>query len=127
MLIRPVTQPRPRRVSGFIELFAGLRWAIAATPVVIAAILFARSEFRPAGTTDKTKSADAPGIKANALQVDHSLVSTFDAVAELPGGQPVRYAGGHLASRGQPGPDLAGGQRCGGRWRSAQGWPSRPR
>ena len=31
------------------------------------------------------------GIKANAVQVDHSLLASFDAVAQMPDGEPVRF------------------------------------
>ena len=37
------------------------------------------------------QASDASGIKANAVQVDHSLVASFDTVAQLPGGEPVRF------------------------------------
>jgi len=87
---QPASRPEPRRSSGMIDFFLGLRWVMAATSVVVAAILFVRMETRPAAEARKSSPATVP-IKANAVQVDHALVSSFDAVAQLPDGEPVRF------------------------------------
>ena len=88
---RAVSRPKPRRISGLIDCFVWARWVMAATPVAAAVILFVRMELRPGAAPGKIGSAVSAGIKANAVQVDHALVSSFDAVAQLPGGEPVRF------------------------------------
>jgi hypothetical protein len=83
--------PKLRRVFGSVDWSLWLRWLIAATPVAVAAIVFVRLELRLGTGPGKISSAASVGIKANAIQVNHALVSSFDAVAELPGGEPVRF------------------------------------
>jgi hypothetical protein len=88
---QPMGRPKPRRISGLVDWFVWMRWVIAATPVVVAAIVFVRLESRSSNGPGKISSAASSGIKANAIQVNHALVSSFDAVAQLPGGEPVRF------------------------------------
>jgi hypothetical protein len=88
---QPIGRPEPGRISGWIGWFVWVRWVIAATPMAVAAILLVRSELRPNAGPGKISSAASATIKANAIQVDHALVSSFDAVAQLPGGEPVRF------------------------------------
>ena len=45
----------------------------------------------PAVTPDKTQLAEISGTSADAVQVGHSLLASFDEVAQLPGGEPVRF------------------------------------
>lgn len=65
----------------------GLAVAVPASAVMLIAWLGLRSVAMP----DKVKSSDASGIRADAVQVDHSLVASFDTVAQLPDGEPVRF------------------------------------
>jgi len=88
-------QPEVRREPrGFFERFgwvAGLRWAMVA-PVVIAVIccsIWVKSRV-DAGAA-KLVPADSLAVKPDIVRVNHALVSSFDAVAELPGGEPVRF------------------------------------
>ena len=85
------SRPEPRRGHRMIDIFMGLRWLVAATSVVVAAILFLRLESPPDSAARKSNSAASPANQANAVQVDHALVNSFDAVAELPSGEPVRF------------------------------------
>lgn len=87
----PVKRARPRKISWLAGWWAGWRWVMAATPVVLAAIIVLRMESRPGAGPGKISSAASPGMKINAVQVDHALVSSFDAVVQLPGGEPVRF------------------------------------
>jgi hypothetical protein len=77
---RPATPRRPRW-AGWFAGWRGLAWA---TPVALVCLIWLawRPPVAPAAT---------PGIKADAVQVDHSLTASFDAVAELPNGEPVRF------------------------------------
>lgn len=69
----------------WIDLFTGWRKLTVAAPVAVIILLWLA--FHP----ENNNSANASGIKANAVQVDHSLVASFDTVAQLPGGEPVRF------------------------------------
>ncbi len=63
-----------------------LRWLVpAAVPVIVAIIWRANL---PAGR--RLQTASAP-VKADDVQIDQQLVSTFDTVATLPSGEPVRF------------------------------------
>jgi len=89
--LQPASQPDTASLAGWFFRTARMRWLMAATPVLIAALVFVRLESRPVAVPGKLGSAGSPGIKANDVQVDHALVTSFDAVAELPGGEPVRF------------------------------------
>lgn len=84
---QPSTQPA---VPGFrwTDLFRGWRTLTVAAPA--AAVILLWLAFRPA-PKPSPMHLDATGIKANAVQVGHSLVASFDTVAQLPGGEPVRF------------------------------------
>lgn len=81
--------PAPRRALRWTDWFAGWRGLAPVAPA--AAVLLLWLAFRPATESGKAEAADSPGIKANAVQVDHSLVASFDAVARMPDGMPVRF------------------------------------
>jgi hypothetical protein len=68
-----------------------VRWAGAVALVVVVASLMWRS----GGTKPRPEAAKlipiaSHDLKADGVEVDQSLVSSFDAVAQLPGGEPVR-------------------------------------
>jgi hypothetical protein len=73
-----------------------LRLAIpAAAAVLLAAAIVWRSASpsKPGGTNSPSKSgitAVAP-LKADEVNIDQELVSSFDTVTRLPGGEPVRF------------------------------------
>ncbi len=56
-----------------------------------AAVLIAWLICSPAAGPGKAEASDSSGIKANAVQVGHSLLGSFDTVAKLPDGEPVRF------------------------------------
>jgi hypothetical protein len=88
-------RPASRSVPGWAAWLAGWRWALAAAPVAAAVMVFARMGARPERVPvtgpGKAFTAAPSGIKPNAVEFDHDLVSTYDAVAELPGGEAVRF------------------------------------
>jgi len=88
---QPASQPKLAGNAGFVVWFMELRWLFAATPVVIAAIVVTWLELSPGDNSDIFTPANLPGIKANDVRADHALVTSFEAVAELPGGEPVRF------------------------------------
>jgi hypothetical protein len=87
----PIAERRSlRRGFRWAEVFAGWR-GIAAAAASAAVILLVGLAWRPAAVPDKKKLSASTGIEANAVQVGHSLVASFDTVAQLPGGEPVRF------------------------------------
>jgi len=75
-----------------------LRWLIPATAVVIVSIALwrggnnssPRSSNSASGSSEPMPKAP-PALEADEVRIDHELVSSFDAIARLPGGVPVRF------------------------------------
>lgn len=75
-----------------------LRWLIPATAVALAVTviwhgnppLASRSAISATGPQTSTGTA-TPLLKADDVKIDQRLMSSFDAVARLPGGEPVRF------------------------------------
>jgi hypothetical protein len=66
------------------------RWLAPALAVALAGLLVLLTNIR----SRSDKQAPAPpayGFKAGDVQMDRQLVSDFDVVARLPGGEPVRF------------------------------------
>jgi hypothetical protein len=67
------------------------RWLAPATAAVGLVILLTRLNVPDRGTPDPAKAASGPAaLRADDVEIDRQLVSTFEAVATLPGGEPVR-------------------------------------
>ena len=101
-------EPKPIRVeSGTVapsvpDFFRNwrwsLRWLIPATAVAVAGLVawqgsqpFVSSPPNLAPISRPNGNAGGPLIKADDVKVDRRLVSSFDAVARLPDGEPVRF------------------------------------
>ena len=84
---RSVISPRPNFVS---RVFA-LRWLVPAAALAIFGLLVWRIILpSPPASHDQRPVAAAPTLKADEVQIDRELVATYEAVARLPGGEPVR-------------------------------------
>ena len=73
-----------------------LRLALpAAAVVLIAAVIVWRnaspSKSNEAGSKSKSGMLVAGPLKADDVKIEHDLVSSFDTLARLPGGEPVRF------------------------------------
>jgi len=84
--------PRVRRQSTVaLTLFQHYRWlskALAATACLgLAAVVTWRTHDSP----NSGLTATAAPLKADDVQIDHELVSSFDTIARLPSGEPVRF------------------------------------
>jgi hypothetical protein len=64
-----------------------LRWLVPAMAVLVVGAIIWRANL-PAGHRPQTVSAP---LRADDVRIDEQLVSTFDAVALLPSGEPVRF------------------------------------
>jgi hypothetical protein len=79
----PVKAPSP---SPWLALAGWLRWAAPACAICLAAVLVWRGALNPG----RPAAADQP-IKADDVQVEETLVTSYDAVASLPDGRPMRF------------------------------------
>jgi hypothetical protein len=69
-----------------------LRWLAPALAVAaVVGLLLVRANLTPRSSVKGQPLAAATGLKADDVQVDEELVSSFEVVAKLPGGQPVRF------------------------------------
>ena len=67
------------------------RWLTPAFAVAVAGLLVVRAHFRAGSIVAKAPVAATFGLKADDVHVNQELVSSFDVVAKLPGGEPVRF------------------------------------
>ena len=77
---------------------SALRWLIPATAVALTAVVVWRGSLPPASRTVRPTlrspvgaAVVPPVLTADDVKIDQQLVSSFDAVARLPGGEPVRF------------------------------------
>jgi hypothetical protein len=93
-------QPVQTRPFGLpaLNMRAWLRWLIPATAVVIVAATLWQSRSLPTPPPDHPAAPVAGGtmtefpvLNADEVRIGQELVSSFDAVARLPGGEPVRF------------------------------------
>ena len=69
-----------------------LRWLVPASVAVIASLIVLRSDLLGVRRiTPVTVATPTPAMKADDVKIDSTLMSSFDAVASLPDGEPVRF------------------------------------
>ncbi|SPE52385.1 hypothetical protein SBV1_1510004 [Verrucomicrobia bacterium] len=83
--------PESRPPEGSVSWNLLLRWLGAGTATAMAVFFAWRLGWKPPGWGVRADSKPAATLKADGVEVDQKLVSSFDAVAQLPGGQPVRF------------------------------------
>lgn len=86
--VRPTPFQQRLRWPGW---WRGLCWLAPAMAMAVAGLLVARANLHSGSAVEKKPPAAAYGLKADDVQVDQELVSSFDVVAKLPGGEPVRF------------------------------------
>ena len=84
--LKPVRRSSVRPETVLDKWRGMLRLLAPALSLVVAGLFVARATFATHNISP-TKS----GLKADDVQVNHELVSAYDVVATLPGGQPVRF------------------------------------
>ena len=86
-----------RQGPSFPSFVQILRWLVPATAVLLVSVLFwyrqqVSIEQNPSGLALKDSPREGPALlKADNVEIGKELVSSFDAVATLPGGEPVRF------------------------------------
>lgn len=80
-----------RRHPGGASWWRSWRWVLAGGTGALAALALVCVKGHLDGSRIPNASAASTGMQPNLVRVDHSLVSSFDAVAELPDGEPVRF------------------------------------
>jgi hypothetical protein len=96
---RPKTEDRANsegRAASFSlairQLRWHLRWLAPATVMALAALVVLRSDLLGLrSAAPGIMAAPAPALKADDVKIDSTLVSSYDAVARLPDGEPVRF------------------------------------
>ncbi len=89
---RPAATNEPERVHW--NWFMISRWL---APLGVAAVVFVsvyvKYHPRPpvVGQQQQIATSSAPLLKADKIEIDRQLVADFDAIANLPSGQPVRF------------------------------------
>jgi hypothetical protein len=71
-----------------------LQWFIPATAVALVAVGLWRGRLPTTNRIAGSEASDPsgpPALTANDVKIDQQLVSSFDAVAKLPSGEPVRF------------------------------------
>jgi hypothetical protein len=86
--VRPTAFPQAAAAPGWWKLW---RWLAPAMTVALAGLLVVRANLNPDNGAGKKSPPVAYGLKADGVQVDEELESSFDVVAKLPGGEPVRF------------------------------------
>jgi hypothetical protein len=64
-----------------------VRWLVPATAMLVVGAIVWRANL----PGPRAPEVAGPPVKADDVQIDQQLVSTFDAVAQLPSGEPVRF------------------------------------
>jgi len=85
----PARKPRPHSAPAWAHWWRLGRWLAPALAAV--AFLIGRGKSGSERNTAKEPLVAATGLKADGVQVEHELVSSYDVVATLPGGEPVRF------------------------------------
>ena len=82
--------PAPSTADYLRTLRRSLRWLIPATAMAVA-VMLAWQGSQPSAHRSMGSGAAPATMKADDVKLDQRLVSSFDAVARLPGGEPVRF------------------------------------
>jgi hypothetical protein len=89
--IEAAQRTRVQPASGWLGWWRVWCWAAPATALVVVGLFIIHAKLYPGSVASQKPLAVSAGLKADAVQVDHDLVRSFDVVATLPNGLPVRF------------------------------------
>lgn len=92
----PPTAPAQNEVRGpsiasFRRAWLWLRWLAPATMIVLAVLVVVSQGDHHRNTSPPAISPPVPSLRADQVEIDRQLLDSFDTVAELPDGEPVRF------------------------------------
>ena len=87
--MRPVNRRRISPTFRWLDILTG--WRVIATTAAAAIALVVWLVSRPSAKLGKSTLPKSAGMDVSAVQSGHSLLASFDMVAQLPGGEPVRF------------------------------------
>jgi hypothetical protein len=87
----PVKRTSPQPPVARPVFWGWLHSLAPATAVAVGVLLVWWLAFYPRAARKESPAAAASGLMADDVKVDEELVSSFDVVATLPGGEPVRF------------------------------------
>jgi hypothetical protein len=87
----PARRTLPQAAVEKLRWVGFLRWLAPAMAMAAVGFLVVRVNSARDGSLMKQSLAAASGFRADDVQVDEELVSSFDVVGMLPGGEPVRF------------------------------------
>jgi hypothetical protein len=86
-VVRPVAQPRMTDAEGIRARL--IRWLVPSIAAAAFALLAISVKLHSSRNSERLAAADRP-MTADDVQINHELVGSFETVANLPGGEPVR-------------------------------------
>jgi len=92
---RPAATPPAEATPDIFNLLSrSLRWLVPATAILLGLLMIWHSEpevVRHSSGANGRDWASTPPLTADTVKIDQQLVSSFDTVARLPSGEPVRF------------------------------------
>ena len=82
---------RPRSQMSLLDTSSWLRWLAPATALALALLAVLSQLHRGRNSAPPITPASVPALKADLVEIDQQLLGSFDAVADMPDGEPVRF------------------------------------
>jgi hypothetical protein len=91
LAVEPAERMRLEPMPGWARWWRLGRWAAPAMAAAVVGLMVGKGKVDLQSIANKKPMAVADGLKANDVRVDHELVNSFDVVATMPDGLPVRF------------------------------------
>jgi hypothetical protein len=85
------TEARNHPTKAELGWWSWLRWLAPAMAVGVALLVVVSHLDRDRKTAAPTAAESVPSLKADQVEIDRELLSSFDAVADVADGEPVRF------------------------------------
>ena len=82
---------RSRSQMSLLDTSSWLRWLAPATALALALLAVLSQLHRGRNSAPPITPASVPALKADLVEIDRQLLGSFDAVADMPDGEPVRF------------------------------------